>query len=119
MVLAASVAFLTVGVSLGLASFTGSELTAGKAGPSLARLLAAASLVAGTLGTLVAILMAGAEATIDNFAPATVVGVVIGGLQSIFLFIPVTGPAIAIPWLFLPAAHPRVASHLLRSGGRR
>jgi len=119
LVLAAAVAFLTVAVALGLASFTGSDLTAGQAGPTLARLLALAALVTGVLGTLVAVLMAGKNATTDALAPATIVGVAIGGVQSIFLFIPVTGPAIALPWLLLPAALPAITARILRTGARR
>jgi hypothetical protein len=116
LVLAASVAFLTVAVTLGVASFTSSNLTAGEAGPTLARLLALACLSAGALGTSVALLMFAGAPPADALAPAVVIGVVVGGLEAIFLFIPITGAWIALPAAGVVFAHPALTRGL---GGRR
>ncbi len=118
-VMAAAVAFLTLGAALGLASFSNTELTAGEAGPGLARLLAVTALVAGLPGVLVSVLLLGGKAPIDVLVPAIVVGVVIGGLESIFLFIPITGPPVAAPFLLLVLAFPAVTNIVVGASRRR
>ena len=118
LIMAAAVAFLTVGAALGLASFSDTDLTAGEAGPSLARLLAAAAFTAGLPGVLIAVLILGGRAPVDVLVPAVIVGVVIGGLESIFLFIPVTGFPVVAPFLLLVLALPSITG-LFRGRNRR
>lgn len=112
LVIAASVALLTLAVTLALASLPTSELTAGTAGPGLARMLALAAGAAGMFGLAAGILLAGSRRSLAGLTPAVAVGMIIGGLQAMLLLIPVTSILILAPWAILPLALPIVANVL-------